>query len=50
MSIFTHGLSLMTANDMFPGEFDEKKLIELLEATGKDIITTARLKQRGEVS
>lgn len=49
MSIFTHGLSLMTANNALPGIYDEDMLIKLLEDTGKDIIMAARLKKKGEL-
>ena len=47
MSVFTHGLSMMVANNMVPENYNEKKLIELLEDTGKDIIIAARLRKQG---
>jgi AcrR family transcriptional regulator len=48
MSIFTHGLSVMEANNMISENYNEKKLIELLEDTGKDIIIAARLRKEGK--
>jgi len=48
MSIFTHGLSIMAANNLISDNYNEKKLIELLEDTGKDIIMAARLRKDGE--
>jgi len=44
MSIFTHGLSIMVANNLISEKYNEQKLIELLEDTGKDIIMAASLK------
>ncbi|MBC8061063.1 MAG: TetR/AcrR family transcriptional regulator [Clostridiaceae bacterium] len=47
MSVFTHGLSIMVANNLFSQNYNEKELFELLEDTGKDIIMATRLKKEG---
>lgn len=50
MSIFTHGLSIMVANNLISENYNEQKLIELLEDTGKDIIMAASLKNMKPVT
>jgi len=48
MRTFTYGLSMMAAKNLISENYNEKKLIELLEDTGKDIIIAARLRKEGE--
>ncbi|WP_159881823.1 TetR/AcrR family transcriptional regulator [Paenibacillus puerhi] len=43
MQVFQMGISVMDVNGLLPEEADEEKLIKLLESTGKDIITAARM-------
>jgi AcrR family transcriptional regulator len=43
LRIFQLGLSIMVANDLLPGDFDEKKAVQILTDTSNDIITAARL-------
>ncbi|MGE6631626.1 TetR/AcrR family transcriptional regulator [Bacillus sp. NPDC077027] len=45
MQVFQLGLSVMDMNDMLPENFDEEAMIQLLENTGKDVITAALLRE-----
>ena len=46
ISIFTNGLSMMVATNIISKNYNEKKLIELLEEACKDIIISARLRKK----
>lgn len=50
MQIFQTGLSVMVANDLLPDDFNEEKMIEMLDSTAKDVITAARLRQSNQMS
>ncbi|MBU9711348.1 TetR/AcrR family transcriptional regulator [Evansella tamaricis] len=45
MKIFQTGLSIMVGNNLLPKELGEEQIINLLEGTGHDIITAARLRK-----
>lgn len=45
MKIFQTGLSIMASNDLLPKELSEAQIIKLLESTGEDFITAARLRK-----
>ncbi|MCR2821746.1 TetR/AcrR family transcriptional regulator [Lederbergia panacisoli] len=46
MRVFTTGLAVMVANGLLPEKFTEESVIELLDHTANDIITSARLSQQ----
>lgn len=46
MRIFQTGLSVMVANGLFPTQFGEEQMIELLDRTAEDIIIAARLRMK----
>lgn len=50
MQIFQTGLSMMVANDLLPDDFNEEKMIEMLDRTADDVITAARLRQSNQMS
>ncbi|MBM7713384.1 AcrR family transcriptional regulator [Bacillus thermophilus] len=50
MQIFQTGLSVMVANDLLPDDFNEEKMIEMLDRTADDVITAARLRQSNQMS
>ena len=50
MQIFQTGLSVMVANDLLPDDFNEEKMIEMLDSTAEDVITAARLRQSNQMS
>lgn len=47
MQIFQLGLSVMDVNGFLPKEYNETKLIALLESAGQDMIAAARLRKEG---
>ncbi|OIJ12842.1 TetR family transcriptional regulator [Anaerobacillus arseniciselenatis] len=46
MKIFQTGLSIMVANELLPDEFNEEKMIEILESTANDVIAAAHLNKK----
>jgi len=48
MRVFQLGLSVMYANGLLPDEFTEDRLIAVLDSTGNDIITAARIRKEKE--
>ncbi|MBY0123562.1 TetR/AcrR family transcriptional regulator [Bacillus sp. S/N-304-OC-R1] len=44
MKIFQTGLCILVANGLLPKEFDEEKMIHILNSTAKDIVTAAQLR------
>lgn len=49
MKIFQTGLSVMVANELLPDDFDESKMIDILNSTAADIIITAQLRRSGKL-
>lgn len=45
MKIFQTGLSVMVANELLPDDFDEQKMIHILNSTAKDIIAAAQMRK-----
>ena len=45
MRIFQTGLSIMVANGLFPDNFSENQMIELLDSTASDIVIATRLQK-----
>lgn len=45
MRIFQLGLSVMVANGLLPEDFNEDMIIGILESTGSDIVTAAKLQK-----
>jgi len=50
LRVFQIGLSVMDINGLLPEEYNEKKLIEILQSGGKDVIAAARLRNSGKWS
>ncbi|MCJ8007149.1 TetR/AcrR family transcriptional regulator [Lederbergia wuyishanensis] len=44
MKIFQTGLCIMVANGLLPEDFDEEKMIHILDSTAMDIVTAAQLR------
>ena len=42
MRVFQTGLSVMVANGLLPDEYSEERLIEILESTARDVITSTK--------
>jgi AcrR family transcriptional regulator len=49
MKIFQTGLSVMVANGLLPDDFDEDKMIHILNSTAMDIIGAAQMRKTGNV-
>ncbi|WP_096154186.1 MULTISPECIES: TetR/AcrR family transcriptional regulator [Bacillus] len=49
MRIFQGGLSIMVANGLLPKEFNDNKVVELLDSTAEDVIAAARLRKNGQL-
>jgi AcrR family transcriptional regulator len=49
MKIFQTGLSIMVANGLLPDDFDEEKMIHMLNSTAMDIVTAAQMRKAGNV-
>ncbi|MED4600235.1 TetR family transcriptional regulator [Paenibacillus validus] len=49
MKIFQTGLSVMVANGLLPDDFDEEKMIHLLNSTAMDIIDAAQMRKAGNL-
>ncbi|SOC11546.1 TetR family transcriptional regulator [Ureibacillus xyleni] len=49
MRIFQTGLSIMVANGLMPEEFDDAKMINILDSTALELITGARLRKEENV-
>ncbi|GAA3401169.1 TetR/AcrR family transcriptional regulator [Paenibacillus hodogayensis] len=47
MKIFQTGLSVMVANGLLPNDFDEEKMIHILNSAATDIITAAHARKSG---
>lgn len=47
MQVFQLGLSVMDINGLLPQDFNEEKLIELMESMGNDVIAAARIQRNG---
>ena len=45
MRVFQMGLSVMVANGLLPDEFNERKMIEILESTAQDVVIGTRAKK-----
>ncbi|NIK77107.1 AcrR family transcriptional regulator [Paenibacillus castaneae] len=50
MKIFQTGLCVMVANGLLPVEFDEEKMMHLLNSTAMDIIGAAQIRKAGNVA
>ncbi len=50
MQTFQTGLSVMVANNLLPEDFNDNKLIEILDSTAADIIAAARLRRNGSLA
>jgi|SRR5690625_578460 len=48
LEIFQTGLSVMVANDLLPGEFNEEKMIAMLDDIAEDIFIAAKVR-KGEM-
>lgn len=46
MRVFQVGLSVMAANGMLPGEYQQQDLMDLLSSAAEDVILSARLRKR----
>ncbi|MGN7381368.1 MULTISPECIES: TetR/AcrR family transcriptional regulator [unclassified Paenibacillus] len=46
MQIFQTGLSVMVANGLLPADFDDDRIMEMLDSAAEDVITAARLRQQ----
>ncbi|MDZ5472942.1 TetR/AcrR family transcriptional regulator [Bacillus sp. 31A1R] len=46
MQVFQLGLSVMDVNGMLPEDFNEEKIIGMLESTGKDVIIAAQISKK----
>jgi AcrR family transcriptional regulator len=46
MKIFQTGLSVMVANGLLPDDFDEEKMIHILNGTAMDIIAAAQMRKK----
>ncbi len=46
MKIFQTGLSIMVANELLPDEFNEEKMIEILETTANDVVAATSLNKK----
>lgn len=49
MKIFQTGLSVMVANGLLPDDFDEEKMIHILNSTAMDIIAAAQMRKAGNL-
>lgn len=49
MQTFQTGLSVMIANELFPNDFNEERMIEILDSAAADVITAARLRKNGSL-
>lgn len=49
MRVFQVGLSVMVANGLLPREITDQDLMELLESSAEDVISTARLRKSGQM-
>ena len=47
LQIFQTGLSVMAANGLLPDDLTDEKLIGMLDSAAEDVITSARLRQKG---
>ncbi|MBA9026395.1 TetR/AcrR family transcriptional regulator [Peribacillus huizhouensis] len=47
MQTFQTGLSVMVAYQLFPNDFNEERIIEILDSAAADVITAARLRKNG---
>lgn len=50
MKIFQTGLSVMVANGLLSSDFNDEKMIMILESTASDIIAAARLRKTGDLN
>ncbi|RUL52159.1 MULTISPECIES: TetR/AcrR family transcriptional regulator [Lysinibacillus] len=48
MQVFQLGLSVMDVNGLLPDDFDEEKIIQMLNSVGKDVIMATRYR-KGEI-
>ncbi|TJY42000.1 TetR/AcrR family transcriptional regulator [Cohnella pontilimi] len=46
MKIFQTGLSVMVANGLLPDEFDEERMLQIMDSTATDIITAAKMRKK----
>jgi len=43
MRVFQLGLSVMVANDLLPKDFNEEKMLDILNSTASDVIIATRM-------
>lgn len=47
MKVFQTGLSVMVANGQLPEDFDEEQMVQLLNSTAEDVISSAKRRAEG---